>query len=444
MLSREQIKPQRNQFPGSPAAVSWIEVLAAIFAKLHLRNPAIRFRREIYFMPLTLLHSLIGIAVVLATLPLLAEIFVLTAAALFPAAGTRKRDGRSGLAPLTVLVPAHNEEALIGRCIRSVLASASSGVDVLVVAHNCTDATAVRAEAAGAHVLVLNVPGQTGKGFALTYGFAATLAGPSLGVLVIDADSVIELGLIEKVQRQLMLGTTAMQCRYEISCSQDRRRAKLTALAFHAFNVIRPRGRARLGLSAGILGNGFALHREVLKRVPYNAHSIVEDLEYHLTLVRANIRVEFIDTAVVYGAMAVTPKSAQAQRARWEGGRLRVMKQWAPRLLADVVSGRVRLIEPLLDLLALPISSEVTLLLIAACLPVTWIRIYVLAAFAVLLFHVTTAAVSGHGFWGTMKALSTAPGYILWKLRIFPEIWRTSRANAVWVHTERESPANGR
>ena len=259
---------------------------------------------------------------------------------------------------------------------------------------------------------------------------------------MIDADSVIDLGLIETVRRRLLAGTRAMQCRYEVSSSQDSRRTKLTTLAFHAFNVIRPRGRARLGLSAGILGNGFALHRDVLSAFPYNAHSIVEDLEYHLTLVRANIRVEFIDTAVVHGEMPVTSKSAKTQRARWEGGRLRVMKQWAPRLLADVLRGRVRLIEPLLDLLALPISSEVTLLLVAACLPVAWLRLYVLGAFAVLLFHVTAAAVSGPGLWETMKALSNVPGYILWKLWIFPEIWRTSRANAAWVRTERESPAD--
>ena len=50
-------------------------------------------------------------------------------------------------------------------------------------------------------------------------------------------------------------------------------------------------------------------------------------------------------------------------------------------------------IEPLLDLLALPIASEVTLLLIAACLPIPWLRMYAVAAFAVLVFHLTAAAV---------------------------------------------------
>jgi cellulose synthase/poly-beta-1,6-N-acetylglucosamine synthase-like glycosyltransferase len=387
--------------------------------------------------------SIIGIAIVLATLPLLAETLVLSVAALLPA-GARENDGGSGHAPLTVLVPAHNEEALIGRCVRGVIASSGSGVDVLVVAHNCTDATAMKARAAGANVLVLDDPGQVGKGCALSHGFAAALAGPSHGVLVIDADSVVEPGLVERVRRRLSTGTSALQCRYELFSSEGRPNTRLTAFAFHAFNVIRPRGRAQLGLSAGILGNGFALHREVLKRVPYNAHSIVEDLEYHLTLVRANIRVEFIDTPVVRGEMPVTSASAKAQRARWEGGRLRVMKQWAPRLLTDLSKGQFRLMEPLLDLLSLPISNGVALLLVAACLPVTWLRLYVLAAFSALLFHLTAAALSGPGVLGTMKALSSAPGYIVWKLWILPDILRTSRVNATWIRTEREAPVDGR
>jgi len=394
-------------------------------------------------MFLSQLFNLIGIVILVATLPLLIEILVLSIAALLPARRVWYRNSESGPAPFAVLVPAHNEEALIGRCIGSVLASGNSNLDVLVIAHNCTDATVERAKAAGARVLVLNDSGQIGKGCALSYGFAAVLAGPSHGVLVIDADSVVDLGLIATVRRRLLAGTGALQCRYEVASFQDSRRSRLTTFAFHAFNTVRPRGRARLGLSAGILGNGFALHRDVLTKVPYNAHSIVEDLEYHLALVRANVCVDFIDTVVVSGEVPSNSKGAKAQRARWEGGRLRVMKNWAPRLLADVVSGRLRLVEPLLDLLALPISSEVTLLLVAACLPVTCLRLYALSAFAALLVHLTAAAVSRPDLWGTVKALSNVPAYILWKLWIFPEIWRASRENAAWVRTERESAADG-
>jgi cellulose synthase/poly-beta-1,6-N-acetylglucosamine synthase-like glycosyltransferase len=214
-------------------------------------------------------------------------------------------------------------------------------------------------------------------------------------------------------------------------------------LAFCGVNVIRPRGRARLGLSAGILGNGFALHRQVLTQIPYDAQSVVEDLEYHLALIKAGIRVGFIDSAAVRGEIPVSTTGARAQRARWEGGRLRMMRRWTLYLLGGVFRGQVRQIEPVLDLIALPIASEVILLLTAACLPVSWLRLYAVGAFAVLQFHITAAAISGPGFWTAMKALSVVPSYILWKLWILPEIWRTSRFNAAWVRTERESSADG-
>ena len=390
------------------------------------------------------LLGLVGIALMLATLPLVVELLSLTVAALLPAPKLPEEEPGSPSPPIAVLIPAHNEESLIGRCVRSVHASAGAGVEILVVAHNCSDSTASEAEAAGARVLVLNDASQRGKGCALSYGFGVALAGPAQGILIVDADSIVDPGLIAAVRQGFLRGARALQCRYEVNNSQDSSRTKLMTLAFYAFNVIRPRGRSRLGLSAGILGNGFALHRDVLTQIRYGAHSVVEDLEYHLALVRAGIRVEFIDAAAVRGEMPVAAKSAQTQRARWEGGRMLMMRQWAPGLMADVCRGRLRLIEPLFDLLALPIAMEVTLLLIAACLPVTWLRLYVLGAFSVLFLHVMSAAILGSGFWKAMEAMSSVPGYILWKLWILPEIWRTSRANAAWVRTKRESPADGR
>jgi cellulose synthase/poly-beta-1,6-N-acetylglucosamine synthase-like glycosyltransferase len=387
----------------------------------------------------TRLLDLFGLILVAATLPLFAELTILTGAALLPAKRRKARGEGLKSFRVSILIPAHNEEGLIGRCVQSVLAAADADTEVLVVAHNCTDATANRAEVAGARVLALNDPLQTGKGCALNYGFAVVLAGSSQAVLVIDADSVVSLNLIAEVKQRFLSGALAVQCRYEVCNSQQDRRTLLMALAFQGFNVIRPRGRSRLGLSAGILGNGFALHRDVMERVPYDAHSVVEDLEYHLTLIRSDVSVEFIDTATVRGEMPVSDHGARTQRARWEGGRMRMMKRWAPRLIADLLRGNLRQLEPLLDLLSLPIAMGVTLLLIATCLPVDWLRFYALGAFLVLVVHVVTSAVSGSDVWAMMRVLATAPIYIVWKLWVFPEIWRTSRSNSAWVRTARES-----
>lgn len=393
-------------------------------------------------MHLWQVFDIIGAVLVLATLPLLAELLVLTTASWLPRAREREHDSATGDFLLTVLVPAHNEEALIGRCVRSIAASAGPGVDLRVIAHNCTDATAAAAETAGARVMVLNDPDRKGKGCALSYGFAEALAGPSQAVLVIDADSVVSPGLIAAVRQRFLTGAKAVQCRYDVLNSDGSDRTRLMALAFHGFNLIRPRGREGLGLSAGILGNGFALHREVLTRIPYGAYSVVEDLEYHLALVRAGIRVEFADTATVNGEMPCSDQGASTQRARWEGGRRRMVRRWVPLLMGDVLRGRVRLLEPLLDLLSAPIATEVCLLLVAACLPVEWIRLYALGGFLVLGLHVSAASACGSGLRGTMKVLATVPGYIVWKFRILPEVWRASRADSSWVRTARDVPGD--
>lgn len=265
------------------------------------------------------LLNIAGILLVLATLPLLAELLVLTAASLLPSRGATEHDLESADFPIAVVIPAHNEEALIERCIRSIAASARAGDALMVVAHNCTDATAAKAEAAGARVLELNDPDRKGKGCALSFGFEVALAGAAKAVLVIDADSVASPGLIDAVRQRFLSGAQALQCRYEVHNSEENDRTRLMALAFQGFNVIRPRGRERLGLSAGILGNGFALHRNALARTPYGAYSIVEDLEYHLALVRAGIRVEFVERATVNGEMPRAESGARTQRARWEG-----------------------------------------------------------------------------------------------------------------------------
>jgi cellulose synthase/poly-beta-1,6-N-acetylglucosamine synthase-like glycosyltransferase len=390
---------------------------------------------------LTISLTVLSAALLIATLPLLVELLVLTVAALLPlGSAERNEENVAGPLRLSVIVPAHNEEAHIGRCVRSILASGSESVDVLVVAHNCSDNTAQEAEQAGARVFALDDPSQTGKGRALHYGFSMAQAEGFDAMLVIDADSVAAPNLIQAVRSRFISGAKVLQCRYEVHNADANQRTRLMSLAFVAFNVVRPRGRARLGLSAGIFGNGFGLHRDVIEKVPFSAHSVVEDLEYHLSLVRAGIRVEFLNSEGVLGEMPVGDKGAATQRSRWEGGRLRMVKGWSLPLLVDVLRGRIRLVEPLLDLVGLSLALEVLLLLVGLCLPVTWLRIYALAGFAVIGLHLLVAAAYGPGLRASAGILLAAPGYILWKLLMLPRIWKASRSDASWVRTHRDAP----
>jgi cellulose synthase/poly-beta-1,6-N-acetylglucosamine synthase-like glycosyltransferase len=391
-----------------------------------------------------LLYLLLGLTLVIVTLPLVLELTLVTAASLLPARKRARELPASGF-PLAVVIPAHNEEFLIARCVRSVRESAAhslgnSEVRVFVVAHNCADRTAEQANEAGAEVLVYNDLAARGKGFALRHGFDYALANSAAqAVLVIDADSIVSDNLIPAVQNLLASGADAVQCRYEMESATDKPNGRLAALALRGFNVIRPRGRERLGLSAGIFGNGFALTRNLLREVPYGAFSVVEDLEYHISLVLAKKRVRFLESALVSATLPASQQGEQVQRSRWEGGRFHVARNQVGPLFGKLLRGRLRLFEPLVDLAGLPMAYGVFALLLALCIPVAGIRIYALASLLVVAAHVVIAAASGPDFLRTLGLLALAPFYIAWKLRLLPSILRGSKGKAAWVRTNRDS-----
>ena len=323
---------------------------------------------------LTSMAWVVGALLSVASFPATVLLLGLTIAALRPKVKSVRLPAQR--LRLCALIPAHNEELLIARCVRSLLASGGR-VDfaVYVVADNCSDSTAAVAAEAGAHVLVRTDVAHRGKGYALDYGFEKTLATGADVVLVVDADSVVSPDLVETVRQYVEGGAGAVQCRYRVMGPKTSVRGRLMDLAFLGVNVLRPAGRDRAGVSAGILGNGFALTAATLKAVPYRAESIVEDLEYHILLVRAGYRVRFANEATVYGEMPGGGAAASSQRSRWEGGRLRMLLQWAPQLAADISGGRVKCIEPLIDLLALPLAFQAFLLVVLAAVapqPFKW------------------------------------------------------------------------
>ncbi|MBO0891272.1 MAG: glycosyltransferase family 2 protein [Acidothermales bacterium] len=101
--------------------------------------------------------------------------------------------------PVTIaLLPAYNEAAGIAAAVRGLHTQSVPPDEVVVVANNCTDDTAQRARAAGAHVLELpNNPDK--KAGALNWALAAVL--PRLSshdrILVMDADSILDAAFLE-------------------------------------------------------------------------------------------------------------------------------------------------------------------------------------------------------------------------------------------------------
>jgi cellulose synthase/poly-beta-1,6-N-acetylglucosamine synthase-like glycosyltransferase len=423
------------------------------------------------FMMLTWTIRALAAAVVVSTVPLFFDLAVallgnlLTRSAPVPAcpvapAGQATLAGQGSQPRLAVIVPAHDEQTMIARTVHSLLIAGCSPADrpassqtstaqpgpafssnVFVVAHNCSDQTAVEALRAGAVVVELDDPLAHGKGAALRAGFRAALAAGADAFLVIDADSVVSPNLLAAMRHALASGAAAAQCRYELELGPGpglQPRARLRALAFRGMNVLRARGRATLGESAGLFGNGFALTAETLARVPYEANSICEDLEYHIYLVSAGINVVWVEQALVQAPLS-RPGAVQAtQEARWEGGRFRAASIASARLVRRALRGSWPAVGLLAEAWSLPLSRGLLLLLFAALLPLGWLHAYALACLLVTVGYVAGAALLGAAPRSDLAALVCAPAHIFWKAAMTPLVLRQARRRAEWARTDRE------
>lgn len=106
----------------------------------------------------------------------------------------------------SVVIPAHNEDAVLGRCLTRLLASTAPGeLDVVVVANGCHDRTADVAREAGVRVIETANPG---KANALRLGDAACHAFPRV---YLDAD--VELtGASVRTLVEAMTSAGALAC----------------------------------------------------------------------------------------------------------------------------------------------------------------------------------------------------------------------------------------
>ncbi len=351
---------------------------------------------------------------------------------------------------LAVLVPAHDEELLIGRCVDSLLAQdyPEQLRRVVVIADNCTDSTAQVARSRGADALERTDPVNRGKGHALNWAMSE-LAASDPGIdafVVVDADSVTERGLLRALALAAQCGAQAVQADYEALVEGDDDRAHLRAAAFLLFHRARFSGKARLGLPCSLVGNGMLFTRELIETHPWAAYSEVEDLEYTLQLRQAGIGPVFAGDGRLAAPVASSGVAADVQRSRWEGGRAVLTRRHLPALVGSVVSGRrpdlwdaaADLAVPPLGVLAVGVLAGTAGALAGGALGVTSPRAaapWVVATVA-LPVHVLVGLQAADAPPATVAALRSAPALVASEARTRLRLVGRGRSDE-WVRTPR-------
>lgn len=353
-----------------------------------------------------------------------------------------KADGQRRFA---ILVPAHNEELVIERLLRSLgeVDYPNDRYDVCVVADNCTDATAVIARRWGARVYERFSDDERAKGFALRWLLMRLKAEGRRydAFVVLDADTVVQPNLLNAFDARLQAGSHVVQAYYSVLNAQASAVAGLRYAALAALHYVRPLGRAALGLSCGLKGNGMCFAAPVLERFAWNWFTLAEDVEFHLALVSEGVRVDFAWETTVLADMPVTLAQAKTQNERWERGRLQLAGSRVPRLLLDGFRRRSFLrIDAAIEQIIPPLSVPVALggvLLVASVLVGAWLAA-ALAATALLaqLAYLAAGLILVRAPRSAYAALASAPIYVAWKVWLYARSMLTARAST-WVRTAR-------
>lgn len=347
------------------------------------------------------------------------------------------------------VVPAHDESVGIAATVKSLqeVDYPQALFRVVVVADNCTDDTAARARAAGALVLERQNAELRGKGYALAHAFERCLAEGADAVVVVDADTLVSKNLLSAFAARLAAGQVAVQAHYGVQNPNASWRTRLMRIALSMFHQVRSIGRERLGVSAGLRGNGMCLRTSVLREVPHDAYSLVEDLEYGIRLGRRGFRVAYAFEAQVLGEMVSGEAASRSQRHRWEHGRAQMLRQHGWPLLRDALAQRSALLFDLaMDVLVPPLSRVVGLTVLGAVASAALLGFtghgawasgeYGLALFALGLYVFAGWLHSGTGVRGLLD-LALAPAYVAWKVVLAFQKPKGQKQTE-WVRTTRE------
>lgn len=353
----------------------------------------------------------------------------------------------AGIAPpFAVLMPAHDEAAGIARSISDVMAQLRPCDRLLVVADNCSDATADIARGLGAWVIERHDPAHRGKAQALDH--AAHIMGNdplwhdrALAVtILVDADCSPQPGALQRLAATCAAQQAVVQGAYLLVPPTGATPVvRMSCFAFMVKNLVRQIALRRLAGAVLLQGSGMAFPSGIFRRLDWSSASLVEDLDMGMALVLDGTPVTF-DERALFSSAASSQGATAGQRRRWEHGMMQAMRLFAPRLFGAALAGRPRLAFLALDQM---IPPTVLLLLVAGLVTGLGVIAGGLATPVLVLLLCDLALAGGlvlawarHGRdllpW---RALLAGTRYLVWKLPIFAQF--VTRRQVQWVRTDR-------
>ena len=234
------------------------------------------------------------------------------------------------------IVPAHNEEAVVGNLIESLKNQNYDKelYDIYVIADNCTDNTAKIAKEAGAIVYERFDETKKTKGYALDWFLQQKIDENADydAFLVFDADNIVDPNFIKAMNKKLCQGEDVVQGYRDIKNPTDSWISAGYAIFYWTMHRFYHLARYNLGLSPLLNGTGFMVKFDIIKPNGWDTETLTEDIEFSLKRIVKGKRLGWATDAIVYDEQPVGFKQSWSQRSRWTVGHIQCIQKYTKQL----------------------------------------------------------------------------------------------------------------
>lgn len=229
---------------------------------------------------------------------------------------------------IAILVPAYKEDNII-------ISSAMSMVrldyprelyDVFIIADSFQPATIRQLGEMPLHVLEVSFDKST-KTRALNEAFSR-IEGSYDVALICDADNILARNFLEKINTAFVQGARAVQGR-RVAKNLDTSFAILDACSEGINNNIFRKGASAVGLSSAVIGSGMAFEYGKIRQILSNIDAVGGfDKPLQLDIVRQDIRIEYLEDALIFDEKVDSPYAFGQQRQRWVSSQFIYLKRF--------------------------------------------------------------------------------------------------------------------
>ena len=234
------------------------------------------------------------------------------------------------------IIPAHNEEAVVGNLIESLKNQTYNKdlYDIYVIADNCTDNTAKIAKEAGAIVYERVDETKKTKGYALNWFLQQKIAedAPYDAFFVFDADNIVDKNFIKNMNKKLCQGEDVVQGYRDIKNPSDNWITAGYAIFYWQMHRFYHLARYNIGLSPLLNGTGFMVKFDVIKPQGWDTETLTEDIEFSLKRIIKGKKLGWATDAIVYDEQPTGFRQSWSQRSRWTVGHIQCIKRYTKEL----------------------------------------------------------------------------------------------------------------